>query len=174
MKTFNILATAAAIALPMQFAAAGDATVNTQLVTPIMAGYSGGMGIAHGYEVPIPYVSPNFSVEGEFTSTISSPNSSFWGGVLSVSYFTFAGYAKYNLEINEKLDLFGRAGLVYINSDVACSDCVVADGDSTSSGVSFGVGINYEINPQVDFTAGYTVIASDTHHPSAGIKFKLK
>ena len=185
MKTFKILAAAAAIALPLQFAQAEDATVNAQLVLPDVDQMSGGMGIAIGYEVPMPDVNPNFSVEGEFTTTISSPDrsESVFGTTITgeVSYFTLAAYAKYNHPVNEQLDVFGRAGLLYSNSEVSyscsgtfCGSIPMPGSDSeTDTGLSFGFGMNYGINEQMDFTAGYTVITDDATHLSAGIKYKL-
>ena len=182
MKTFKILAAAAAIALPLQFAQAEDATVNAQLVIPSVDGMSGGMGIALGYEMPMPDVNPNFSVEGEFTTTISSPDDSYSDAfgtlTLEASYYTLAAYAKYNHPVNEQLDVFGRVGLLYESVEAKVSgtgfySAAAGSASETDTGLSFGFGMNYEINQQMDFTAGYTIIESDINHLSAGIKYKL-
>ncbi len=186
MKTIKVMAAVAAIALPLQFAQAEDATVNAQIVLPSVTGYSGGMGVALGYEMPMPDVNPNFSIEGEFTTTISSPDDSASAGGVTVtselSYYTLAAYAKYNHPVNEKVDLFGRVGLLYesVEADYSCSGntfiCSLtpsSSGKETDTGLSFGFGMNYGINDKMDFTAGYTIIESDINHLSAGIKFKM-
>ena len=170
MKHIKIIAAAAAIALPLQFAQAQDATVNAQLVIPSVDGFSGGMGLALGYEAPMPDVNPNFSVEGEFTTTISSPDTTIFGTTIELSYYTLAAYAKYNHEVNPGLDIYGRAGLIYESVELSGGGGSASD---TDTGLSFGFGMNYEINEQMDFTAGYTIIESDINHLSAGIKYKL-
>ncbi len=178
MKTIKTMAAVAAIALPLQFAQAEDATFNAQIVLPSVTGFSGGMGVALGYEMPMPDVNPNFSIEGEFTKSLSSPDNSGF----EISYYTLAGYAKYSHPINAKLDVFGRVGLLYesVEMDYAYP-CLVgftfttcsASASETDTGLSLGGGINYTLNPQMDFTAGYTIIESDINHLSAGIKFKM-
>ncbi len=179
MKTIKVMAAAAAIALPLQFAQAEDATVNAQIVLPSVSGFSGGTGIALGYEMPMPDVTPNFSIEGELTKSISSPAASGF----EYSYYTLAAYAKYSHPVNAKLEVFGRAGLLYesVEYDVQSCNFVFPVGlvcgtqsvSKTDTGLSLGGGINYKLNPQMDFTAGYTIIASDLNHVSAGIKFKM-
>ncbi len=182
MKSIKIIAAAAAVALPLQFAQAAEPTVNAQLVIPDVDGFSGGMGIALGYEMPMPDVNPNFSVEGEFTTTISNPDTDMFGATVEISYYTLSGYAKYNHPINEQLDVYGRAGLRYGKSEAEVAyTCWTGTGlgtctetaSDTETGLSFGFGMNYGINEQMDFTAGYTVISSDINHLSAGIKYKL-
>ncbi len=198
MKTIKVMAAVAAIALPLQFAQAEDATVNAQIVLPSVTGASGGMGIALGYEMPMPDVNPNFSFEGEFTTSISSPSDSesasysdpFLGTVTAkaeneLSYYTLAAYAKYTHPVNPKLDLYGRVGLLYESVTVDYTSSVTYSGfpalnqsgsdsaSETDTGLSYGFGMNYSLNEKMDFTAGYTIIEKDIKHLSAGLKFKL-
>lgn len=178
MNSIKYLAAAAAMALPLQFAQAQDAAVNAQIVLPSITGYSGGMGVAVGYEAPMPQVDPNFSVEGEFTKSISNADDSysdFFGTYkVEIDYYTLAAYAKYTMPVNPKMGLYGRAGLLYEKVEAKVSTPFGSASDTSSdTGLSLGFGMNYEINPKMDFTAGYTIIESDIKHLSAGIKFKL-
>ena len=172
MKAIKVITAAAVIALPLQFAqAAGGDSVSAQLVMPDVTGFSGGMGIALGYEMPMPQVNPNFSVEGEFTTTISDPDDSAAGFTWDISYYTLAAYAKYTHPVNQQLDLYGRIGLLY--ESLTISTNFAGSASDSDFGLSFGFGANYEINPQMDFTAGFTVIEQDINHLSAGIRYKL-
>jgi len=171
MKAMKMFAVAATIALPLQLAQAAGETFNAQLVIPDVAGFSGGLGLALGYEMPIPQVAPNLSIEGEFTTTISDPDHSAGPFKSEVSYYTLAGYAKYNLPLTPQLDLFGRLGLLY--EDVTISTNFAGSASDSDFGLSLGFGIDYQINTKMDFTAGYTLIESDIDHLSAGIRYKL-
>lgn len=186
MKHIKIIAAAAAIALPLQFAQAQDATLNAQLVIPDVDGFDGGTSIAIGYEMPMPDVDPNFSIEGELTKSLSSPEVAGF----EYSYFSLSGYGKYTHEVDTKFSLYGRAGLTYtkveFDTTSVCyttqivfgipvqvpSACSTTASD-TDTGLSFGFGMNYALNPQMDFTAGYTILHKDINHLSAGIKYKL-
>jgi len=77
MKSLKILIATAAIALPLQFAQAGDESFNAQIVMPSVSGFSGGMGVALGYEMPKPDLFENLSIEAEFTTTMT-PAESNW------------------------------------------------------------------------------------------------
>ncbi len=178
MKTIKVMAAVAAIALPLQFAQAAEPAVNAQLVIPDVDAFDGGMSIAVGYEMPVPDVNPNFSVEGELTKSLSSPEV----GGLDYSYFSLSGYGKYTHQVNPAVDLYGRVGLTYVKAEIDYAyTCVVGftittcsgSASDTDTGLSFGFGMNYEVNPQMDFTAGYTILHKDISHLSAGLKFKL-
>ncbi len=172
MKAIKQLALAAAMALPLQLAhAAGGDSLSAQLVFPDVDGFSGGLGLAVSYDKPLPQVDPNFSVEGEFTTTLSEPDDSIAGNTWEVSYYTLAAYAKYRLPLNPQFDLFGRAGLLY--EDVTVDTNFAGSASDTDVGLSLGFGVDYEINQQMDFTAGFTIIESDINHLSAGIRYKL-
>ena len=171
MKTTNMLV-AAAMLLPLQIAhAANGDSLNAQLVMPDVSGFSGGLAVALGYEMPLTQVDPNFSVEGEFTTTISDPDDSVGLATWDISYYTLAGYAKYSLPVSPQLDLYGRLGLLY--DSVTVKTNFAGSSSDSDFGISLGFGGNYEINPKIDFTAGFTIIEPDINHLSAGIRYKL-
>lgn len=169
MKTMKVLAAAAAIALPLQFAQAQDNSFNAQVVFPDVSGFSGGMGVALGYEAGL---DSNLSVEGEFTTTLSSPDHRYpWGETLDVSYYTLGAYMKYTVDVSPEVGLYGRVGLLYESVEVS-SDWGGSASDN-DFGFTLGVGADYALSQQLDLTAGFTIIESDINHFTAGIKYKL-
>ncbi|MDH5784357.1 MAG: porin family protein [Chromatiales bacterium] len=178
MKIIKFVIIAAATIIPLQSAHAQSGVVNAQLVFPDVDGFSDGLSIAVGYEIPVPNVHPNFSAEGELTKSISSPDS----GGLDFSYYSLSGYGKYTHKVDPNFNLYGRVGLTYTSAEVdvtyLClvgglpSTCTSSNSDTDTS-LSLGFGMDYAINPQMDFTAGFTILHKDINHLSAGIKFKL-
>jgi len=141
-----------------------------QLAIADVDGFDNGLALVGTYGLKMPQVHPNFSFEGELTTTISDPETSFFGTTLKASYYTLAGYGVYTHQATPKLALFGRAGLLY--EDVSI-DTPFGSGSSSDFGLSFGVGANVAMQRNLDFTAGLTIIESDINHISAGVNYRF-
>lgn len=121
-------------------------------------------------------ISNNFSVEGEFTYSldpINAGDSIDSPGVSGeVTILTLAGYAVYTLPVAEKLSVFGRLGLLYESLSVeACFQSVCASEDDSESGLSYGVGANYQLSETFGLRADYTRIEDDVSHFGVGATF---
>lgn len=178
-NTLKALAVASALIAPFSAAQAEESYVGAQLAIADVDGMDNGLALALSYGQALPNVHRNFSVEGEFTTTISDPDDTYTiAGVTyraDLSYYTLAAYGVYNHPLNPKLDLYGRVGLLYESVDVSVRDSLggSASGSDDDLGISLGAGIDYSFSPQMDLTAGVTIIESDINHISAGIKYKL-
>jgi hypothetical protein len=168
---------AIAAALPMQMAYAQDSSLNAQLAISDVSSFDSGLALVLGYEMALPNLPKNLSLEGEFTATIDDPEYRyvvpFSGTVYSAeySYFTLGGYVKYTLPVSPTFSAYGRAGLSYINESYEGNYVGGVSGNGIN--LSVGIGANLQISQRMDLTAGFTSIDSHIDHLSAGIKYRL-
>lgn len=143
---------------------------NAQGALADVDGFDSGIGGILTYGLRVPEMHKNFSVEGEFTTTLVEPEGKFFGSTYEASYFTLAGYGVYTHTLNEKFQVRGRVGLLY--EDVEVSSPVSSRSDD-DFGLSFGVGLTVGLSNTSRFIVEYTIIDSDINHISAGMQFKL-
>lgn len=164
MKTLKALTAASLLAMTgASYAEPGD-YVNLQLGISDVDGFSNGLAVIGTIGRPVPNVHENFSVEGEFSATILSPDTP----TVDASYFTLGAYGVYSYPLDQYTALRGRAGMVYSDSDFSGA------GFSGSHGgfeISVGIGATYNLNRQMDLIAEYTIVESDITHLSAGIQY---
>ncbi|MEN8169421.1 MAG: porin family protein [Pseudomonadota bacterium] len=183
MKINMLIIAAAAASLPLQVAQAQSPSINAQLAATDIAGFNTGVALMVGYEHPIPALHENFSVEGELSTTIMNPESTytnFFGSYKEeMSYYTAGVYAKYTHPINQDFSVFGRVGVHYenITHENSFNNSSVTQ---TAVGRNLGVGADYNFTPKMAVTVGATLIdtdvniySSDIKHISVGMKFKL-
>jgi len=155
--------------------AQGQSYANAQLAIANVDGFDDGIALVGTYGVHLPQVHPNFSVEGEFTTTVSNPETNTWGNKLEISYYTLAAYAVFTQPLTPQLSVYGRAGMLYedVTADAYIPGFGTVSSSATDTGLSFGVGGNFSLSKQMDITAGLTVIESDINHLSAGLRFNF-
>ena len=127
---------------------------------------------------PMPQVHPAFTVEAEFTTTVSNPEDSqstpFGTISAELSYFTLAGYGVWNHPVSPTIKLKGRIGLLYESLEVDFkSPFGNGSDDDTDIGLSYGFGAVFDIKQSIDIIAEYTVIESDISHISAGVQWSF-
>ena len=125
----------------------------------------------------MPEVHPEFTVEGEFTTTIQNPDDSynfpFVGKVSAeLSYYTLAGYGVWNHKATPTVTFKARIGLLYESLEEKIKGFGYSDSATdTNIEVSYGFGAVFDIKKSVDIIAEYTVIESDISHLSAGVQW---
>ena len=169
MKLSNKLVGSALLVLLSNNAMAesGD-YVNAQLAIADVDGFSDGLAVVASYGIPMRDVHKNFSVEGEFTFTLIDPDRP----GIEVSYFTLAGYGVYTHPVDDNFKLRGRLGLLYEDVDVTLPGTGISASDG-DIGLSFGFGVTYKLDKQMNLIAEYTIIESDISHLSAGIQYRF-
>lgn len=168
MKTLKILGAAVMLAMTgNSYAETGD-YMNLQAGISDVDGFDEGLVAIGTFGRPVPNVHKNFSVEGEFTTTIMDPDRSVAGTTVEISYFTLGAYGVYTHPLNQYASLRGRAGMVYYDTDVSAGGI---GGSDDGIELSAGFGITYDLNKKMDLIAEYTIIESDISHISAGIQY---
>ncbi|MDZ7661307.1 outer membrane beta-barrel protein [Thiohalophilus sp.] len=169
MKTLKTLTAASLLAVTgVSYAESGD-YMNLQLGISDVDGFSNGLAAIGTFGRPVPNVHENFSVEGEFTTTIADPDATIAGNSVEVSYFTLGAYGVYSLPLNQYAKLRGRAGMIYYDADFSGAGGPYGSDDGFELSVGFGA--TYNLNQQMDLIAEYTIIESDISHLSAGIQY---
>lgn len=172
MKTIRTLFAATLFTITgLSYAQPGD-YMNLQLGISDVDGYDEGFAAIGTLGRPVPSVHKNFSLEGEFTTTIVDPDTVVAGTGVEVSYFTLGAYGVYTHPVNNYLNLRGRAGLVYYDTDVSTSGAGIRASDDGID-PSFGFGVTYNLNKKMDLIAEYTIVESDISHLSAGIQYRF-
>ncbi|MFP3875019.1 MAG: porin family protein [Thiohalophilus sp.] len=170
MKTLKALTAASLLAITgTSYAESGD-YMNLQLGISDVDGYDEGLAAIGTFGRPAPNVHENFSVEGEFTTTIADPDATIAGNSVEVSYFTLGAYGVFSVPLNQYANLRGRAGMIYYDTDVAGA---APYGSDDGFELSAGFGATYNLNQQMDLIAEYTIIESDISHLSAGIQYRF-
>lgn len=148
--------------------------LNAQLAIADIDGFDDGLAVVATYGMPMPNVHKNFAIEAELSITISDAETTLVGVPLNASYVSAGGYAVYNHPINPDFSLFGRAGLVYIDFDIAVGGpgVTITDVDEGLK-LSYGIGLTYNINKTMNLTAGYTALGEDASQLSAGLQYKF-
>lgn len=107
--------------------------------------------IAGTFGTSLDQILPGLGAEAELTLTAADAEQSYSDGFgntykFEASYFGLGGYATYTLDLDQQvkgLELLGRAGLVYVDSEV---DTV--GGSASGSDIELGVGIGARYNLQ--------------------------
>jgi hypothetical protein len=172
MKTIRLLCAATLLATPLLTTAQPGDYTNLQLGISDVDGYDEGFVAIGTFGRPVPSVHENFSVEGELTTTIADPDTTVAGTGVEISYFTLGAYGVYTHPVNNYLNLRGRAGLVYYDTDVSTTGAGIRGSDDGIE-LSAGFGVTYDLNKKVDLIAEYTIIESDISHLSAGIQYRF-
>ena len=110
----------------------------------------------------------SLAVEGEFTYSMVPPSV----GSLKFSAMTLGAYAAYTYDIDSKMYVKPRAGLIYrsYTMDVPFFGSV----SNSEIGIALGVGGGYKLNETMDVYADYTMLdGSDLTHLTAGVQFKF-
>ncbi|QKT03409.1 porin family protein [Ectothiorhodospiraceae bacterium 2226] len=164
-------------------AGAQETYFGAQLGIADVSGFSDGTALILTLGQDRSDVTPGFSIEGEFTTTLSDPDVTFrngpWTDTFSVSYWSIGGYGAFRHALNEQLSLRARAGLLYHKYEVEWTESFEGDVVSTMSGsdsdieLSFGFGVLYAVNPNLSIVGEYTRISSDVNHLSAGVQYRF-
>ncbi len=131
-----------------------------------------------GYKLFLGYqFNPNFAMEGGYVDLGSlGYNASYTGGTISVNNKT-TGYnvsALGMLPVNSDLTAFGKAGFTLANikgTGTSSTGVSVTSSDDKSS-LGYGVGLIYQINPQIGLRTEWERIAPDMNLFSLGLQFK--
>lgn len=159
--------------------AQGDQYAKAQLAISDVDGFGDGLALVGTYGMKLPQVHQNFSVEGEITASIDNPERNYAGYNLEASYYSLGAYAVYTHPINQKVELYGRGGLLYLHSSVDYytvdwfGNVVVESTSDNDIEPTLGFGTNVAISDGFDFTAGATIISDDITHLGAGVQFKF-
>lgn len=172
MKTLKTLCAIALLAASGTSQAEPGDYMNLQLGIADVDGFDEGLVAIGTLGRPLPNINKNFSVEGEFSTTILDPDTTIAGNSIEVSYFTLGGYGVYTLPLNQYMNLRGRAGIIYYDTDVSVNGPGYRGSDDGFE-LSVGFGMTYDINKKMDFIAEYTIIESDISHLSAGIHYRF-
>ena len=170
MKTLKTLCAIALLAVAGTSQAEPGDYMNLQLGIADVDGFDEGFVAIGTLGRPLPNINKNFSVEGEFTTTIMDPDTTIAGNSVEVSYFTLGGYGVYTLPLNQYTNLRGRAGIIYYDTDVSGPGF---GGSDDGFELSVGFGVTYDLNKKMDLIAEYTIIESDISHLSAGIQYRF-
>jgi hypothetical protein len=170
MKTLKTVCAIALLAMTGTSQAEPGDYMNLQLGIADVDGYDEGFVAIGTLGRPIPRISKNFSVEGEFSTTIADPDRTIAGNSVEVSYFTLGGYGVYTLPVGQYVNLRGRAGVIYYDTDVNGPGF---GGSDDGFELSVGFGATYDLNKKMNLIAEYTIIESDISHLSAGIQFRF-
>jgi len=114
---------------------------------------------------------PGLALEGEFTTTITSPEAEVAGVDAEASYWTLAGYGVYAFPVTQQFAVRGRLGALYENVDVEVSGG--SDESDNEFGLSLGVGASFAMSQRMNVVAEYTRIEEDINHLSAGVQFRF-
>jgi len=149
---------------------------SAQLAISNVSGLNDGMALVLTGIFPMPDVHPEFTVEGEFTTTINKPDNSqstpFGKFTEELSYYTLAGYGVWNHKATPTVTLKGRIGLLYESLEAKVKYLGLSDtATDTNVEVSYGVGAVFDIKKSVDVIVEYTVIESDISHLGAGVQW---
>lgn len=171
-------AVAAGLGLGLGTAQAADGNyANLQLAFANVDGFDNTLSLVAAYGIPMKQY--GIDVELELTKSLADASTSatypFIGTVnMDASYLTLAGYAVYTMPLQDKLDLRARAGLLYEDVSVSVSNPLVsASGDGTDIGLSFGAGVRYDLNQQMDIIADFTIIEQDISHLAVGAQYRF-
>ena len=122
---------------------AGKATTSIDN-TPLTDDSATGYGVFGGYSF-----SPMFAVEGEYLSMGEVKDSSISG--VESSGFSLSGVGSF--PIGEEFSLFGKLGYAKITSKGTGTNA--GGTDAKSSGVTYGLGGQYNVNSSVGIRAGW-------------------
>lgn len=144
-------------------------------IADVDGGFSDGLAVVGTYGMELPQLLPNFSVEGEFSTTISEADKSVFGNKLEYSYYTLGAYGVYTHPINQRVSIYGRAGLLYVDSTVDIYHPVTGKTSESDSDLELGLGAgtNIALGQNFDFTAGVNIINEDVNHISAGVQLRF-
>lgn len=152
-----------------------DATV--QLALSEIDIFKDGMSLVGKIGKAMPDVHPNFSAEGELSLSMTNPTYSvpFANIDVEASYLTLGGYGVYNHEVSPETTVKGRAGLVYIDTEVEFVDPFFGTKTTVSDSsfeLAYGFGADFQLKGGTVLVFEYTVIDELTHI-AGGIKFDL-
>jgi hypothetical protein len=108
------------------------------------------MGFLVGYDVP----DNNFSVEGEFNTTVSR-TLAFYGVYRSSGRFYFKG----------------KAGLLYEYLNSSVTGIITIDVEGSAIALSFGIGGGMRISEKLSAEIEYTSIEADIGYATAGLNW---
>lgn len=172
MKTKQFLAgLAIACAGSSAMAQNGD-YMNGQLAIANIDGLSDGLSVVATYGRPMPTVHKYFALEGEVSASVSDPDTNHpVFGNISVSYYSIAGYGVLTYPLDNKINLRGKAGLLYSHVKVSSSGYLWRVDDGLD--LSLGIGVTIALQPKLNMIIEYTDINSDITHMSAGVQYKF-
>ncbi|MDH5376950.1 MAG: porin family protein [Gammaproteobacteria bacterium] len=139
-----------------------------------------GMSLVANAGKAMPDIHKNFSVEGEFTYSLSPASKG--DSILKIesSLMSLGGYGVYTHEINRELSVRGRAGLNYNSAEnkTTGSACGLAfvicpSGSESKIELGFGVGASYQVNKGMAATFNYTKMNSDSTMIAFGVKMDM-
>jgi len=147
-----------------------------QLAFSDVSGLNTGLAAVLTGIFPMPEVHPEFTVEGEFTTTVNNPDdsqSSPFGKIsVELSYYTLAGYGVWNHKVTPTVTFKARVGLLYENlKEKSTVFGFSSTNTDTNIEVSYGVGAVFDIKKNFDIIAEYTVIENDISHLGAGVQW---
>ena len=125
------------------------------------------IGLNYGYEIK-----KNISIEGEFNYGLLGGKWTPIAGAPSVDFkiWTLAGYAVYRYDLDPKIYLKGKAGLLYENLTASTSfGASTYSATSSGIGLSFGGGGGFKLDSKTSMEAELTIIESDIMYLSFGV-----
>jgi hypothetical protein len=122
------------------------------------------MGCLVGYDVP----DNNFSVEGEFNTTVSSAEGTRDDfGDLDVTTLAFYGVYRSSGRFYFK----GKAGLLYEYLNSSVTGIITIDVEGSAIALSFGIGGGMRISEKLSAEIEYTSIEADIGYATAGLNW---
>lgn len=110
------------------------------------------------------------AVEAETTFDLTSPSTTIWTTDVEASIFTLAAYAAYKHDINEKVYVKPRLGLLYESITMSSGSY---SAETTDIGLAMGVQFGYNIDKQLDVVVGYNIVEADVSHLTFGALYRF-
>ena len=105
----------------------------------------------------------NFAVEAELSKSIVDPKFDYGFGTIKQKVTTFATYAVYRIDINEKIYVKPRFGLALPN--------IGDDTNSRNIAFSAGVGGAYTVMDHMDVYVDYTIVSEGISNFGGGVEW---
>jgi opacity protein-like surface antigen len=178
MKTisFAVLAVAGVLSASVQAASTGpylgakigsymvdDSDTNLEFDNATSFGVMGGYHFGEGLSVEAEYNTSSGTDVNMGSTTVGEYDLSSFG--------VYAAYRHYPA-LYKGLSLKAKIGVVNEEVEVSAVNGLYNE-SSSDSGLSFGVGVGFDLNRQVALEGEYTVIEQDVNLLSLGLKFKL-
>lgn len=125
------------------------------------------IGLNYGYEIK-----KNISIEGEFNYGLLGGKWTPIAGASSIDFkiWTLAGYAVYRYDLDPKIYLKGKAGLLYENVTASTTfGGTTYSATDSDIGLSLGGGAGFKLDSKTSMEAELTIIETDIKYLSFGV-----
>jgi opacity protein-like surface antigen len=126
-----------------------------------------------GYNYGLESLMAGLSLDSELTMSIVDAEQEFAFDTAEVSYWSAGSFARYTYGLDAiapGLEVYGRAGLVYVDVELDSASTGTISDDSFEFG--YGAGLSYQVASQVSVYADYTSI-TDLDEASVGVAYSF-